>query len=123
MKKRGLARPGALQMISSGILMIIAAIGPVFLAVTRPNHEWMMVLTGFPAMGLSLAGVGVLLLYIFGFLRYCADKGYSKWLGLWLLLGNVFGLVVLLLLPDLNAIKNESTKMSNHSSSFLSYQT
>lgn len=102
MKKTGLSRPGASQMVTSAALVLLAGIGPIFLAATRPSQEWLMVLTGFPALALSLVGVGVILLYIVGFLRYCKSKGYSMWLGLCLLVCNVFGFIALLLLPDLN---------------------
>jgi hypothetical protein len=38
--------------------------------------------------------------WIFGFLRYAQSKGYSKWLGFWLSLGQVPGMIALFLLPD-----------------------
>lgn len=105
MSRTGFARPGALQMSASLVLMALSGIGPLFIATTRPGHEWMVILTGLPVLGVSLFGIGILLLYVVGFLRYCGSKGYSKWLGAWLLLGNVFGFIVLLLLPDLTTVK------------------
>ena len=109
-KRTGLSRPGALQMLASAALMIVAAIGPILVASSRPTNEWLIVLTGFPALGMSVAGIGVLLLYFIGFLRYCASKGYSKWLGFWLFIGNIPGFVVLLLLPDLSSRITERAK-------------
>ena len=100
MNKTGLSRPGGMQMVLSAILMIVVAIGPMYIAASRPDHEWSVVLNGLPALAVTVASVVLLLLYFIGFLRYCASKGYSKWLGLWLFLGHVFGLIVLLLLPD-----------------------
>ena len=107
MNKKGISRPGALQMVASVAIMIIAAIWPLYLAATRPGNEWFMVLNGLPALAVVIASIAVLLLYLIGFLRYCASKGYSKWIGFWLLFANVFGFIVLLLLPDLK-IKESS---------------
>jgi ABC-type Na+ efflux pump permease subunit len=101
MNKKGLSRPGALQMIASVIIMIITAIGPLYLAATRPNNEWFMVLNGLPALAVVIASIAVLFLYLIGFLRYCGSKGYSKWIGFWLLFAHAFGFIVLMLLPDL----------------------
>lgn len=102
MGKKGLSRPGALQMVASAILTLVASVGPTVIALTRSSHEWSLFLAGFPALALSLSGVVVFLLYVVGFLRYCSNKGYSKWLGLFLFLGNVPGLISLLLLPDIS---------------------
>jgi hypothetical protein len=100
MHEKGLSRPGAMLMVASAILMLVSAIGPVFLAVMRPTHEWLMVLSGFPAFAIISASALTAVLYFVGFLRYCVSKGYSSWLGFWLFLGNVPGFIVLLLLPD-----------------------
>jgi len=107
MNKSGLSRPGAMLMVMSAALMVISGICPVFLALTRPTHEWLMVLTGMPAFGIIMASGLVAILYFVGFLKYCASKGYTAWLGFWLFLGNVPGFIVLLLLPDLNASNKE----------------
>jgi hypothetical protein len=101
--KTGFSRPGALQMLASAALMLVGAIGPFFVASSRPSHEWFMVVTGAPAFAMSLIGVAVLVLYLIGFFRYCASKGYSKWLGLFLFFANLPGFIVLLLLPDLHS--------------------
>src|ERR1700733_671860 len=103
MSEKGLSRPGALQMVASAAISLFAAIGPVFAAAPLPNHEWFMILNGLPAFILTVTGVGLLVLYFIGFLRYCASKGYSKWLGFCLFLCNFLGLIILLLLPDLNS--------------------
>lgn len=102
MNKKGFSRPGALQMLAAVALMICGGLAPVMIAASRPSHEWIIALSGAPALALSLAGVAIFILYVAGFLRYCASKGYSGWLGLLLLCGNVFGFIVLLLLPDVN---------------------
>ncbi len=111
MDKIGFTRPGALQMLIAVALTTIVAIGPLFVAEMRPNHEWFVSLYGLPALAATLASLGILLLYIVGFVRYCASKGYSKWLGIFLLLGHLFGFIVLLLLPD---IKNKGQQSSIH---------
>lgn len=103
MTKTGLSRPGAMQMVASATLMVVAAIGPAVLAVGRPNHEWLMVLNGPPALAMVIASLIVIVLYCLGFFRYCSSKGYSTWLGFWLFIGNLPGFIVLLLLPDLKA--------------------
>jgi hypothetical protein len=112
MNKTGLSRPGAIQMIASATLMLAAAVGPVYLAASRPTHEWLMVLSGFPALAMSLAGVVLLILYFIGFLKFCSSKGYSKWLGFWLFFGNFPGFIALLLLPDLKAGMREQVTSS-----------
>jgi len=101
MNKSGLSRPGARQMVAAVILLVVGAIGPLFLAFMQPNQEWSMVLSGFPAFVVAISGVVVVFLFFVGFIRYCASKGYSKWIGFWLCFGHVPGFVVLLLLPDL----------------------
>lgn len=83
-------------------LMAVAAIAPTVMASIENNHEWSMVYTGMPALLAVLGGVLVFVLYFVGFLRYCASKGYSKWLGFWLLLGSFPGFITLLMLPDIN---------------------
>jgi hypothetical protein len=103
MSKTGLSRPGAIQMLAAATLMVVAAVGPVYLAASRPTHEWLMVLNGFPALAMSVAGIALLVLYFVGFLRYGSSKGYSKWLGFWLFFSNFPGFIALLLLPDLKA--------------------
>jgi hypothetical protein len=110
MNKTGFSRPGALQMIVSAALMLLGSIGPLFVAFTVPDHEWSFYLTGLPVLGLSILGIATVILYIVGFLRYCGSKGYSKWLGVWLLFGHLFGLIVLLLLPDLEAYARAQTQ-------------
>lgn len=107
MRKKGLSRPGALQMVASAILTLVASVGPTVIALTRSSQEWSLFLTGFPALALSLSGVVVFLLYVVGFLRYCSNKGYSKWLGLFLFLGNVPGFISLLLLPEISMNSSE----------------
>jgi hypothetical protein len=100
MKRTGFRRPGAILMVAATALIFLSGLGPLFIASTRPSHEWLMILTGAPAIALFIAGVCIICLYVVGFLRYSADKGYSSLVGLWLLLGNVFGLIAMLLLPD-----------------------
>jgi hypothetical protein len=63
-----------------------------------------MLLVGGPALAMTLAAIAFCVIYALGFLNYISSKGYSKWLGLWLLLCNLPGAVVLLLLPDLHEI-------------------
>jgi len=105
-------------MVLAAVLMLAAAIGPLFIAATRPSHEWLFSLMGFPVLALAFAGVAVLLLYVIGFLTYCANKGYSKWLGVFLLLGHAFGLIVLLLLPDLKQMMRQQNQTPvNHEAS------
>jgi hypothetical protein len=77
------------------------AMVPTVVAAFHPNHEYTLLLNGAPAFAVSVALILLAVLYIVGFVRYCASKGYSKWLGFWLLLGNVPGFIVMLLLPDL----------------------
>ncbi len=113
MNKTGLSRPGALQMLVSVFLMIVASSGPILIALTRPSHELFMYLTGYSAIALELFGFGIMVLYFVGFLRYCASKGYSMWIGFWLLFANVFGLIVLLMLPDFKKSGNEELLPSN----------
>jgi hypothetical protein len=100
MNKTGLSRPGAMQMVAAIILGVVAAIGPLFLAFMRPDQVWFMALSGLPAFAIAISGVGVLILFFVGFIRYCASKGYSKWIGFWLCFGHLPGFIVLLLLPD-----------------------
>jgi hypothetical protein len=107
MNKTGLSRPGAMLMVMSAVLTILVGVGPLFMAATRPSHEWLMVLTGLPAFMLSISGLFVTILYFIGFLKCGASKGYSAWLSFWLFWGNVPGFIVLLLLPDLNARNRE----------------
>ncbi|HEY9756459.1 MAG TPA: hypothetical protein V6C97_14930 [Oculatellaceae cyanobacterium] len=113
MRKQGISRPGALQMVAAASLVFLASGGPIFIAATRPTHEWLMALSGLPALALMLVGVGTVALYLVGFLRYCGSKGYSLWLGLWLSLGGFVGLVALLLLPDLTEIRTDSRRGSS----------
>lgn len=103
MNNNWLSRPGAIQMLASIVLVTFASIGPIVLAIRQPGHEWLMSLSGLPALAMTIATVLVLALYCIGFLRYCASKGYSKWLGVCLLLGHFPGFIALLLLPDLQA--------------------
>lgn len=110
MSKTGLARPGAMQMVGAAILVLVVAIGPLFLAAVQPEQVWSIMLTGFPAFAVSVSGLLVLVLYLVGFLRYCASKGYSKWLGFWLLLGHFAGFIALLLLPDLKTGATEQVQ-------------
>lgn len=102
MTKKGLARPGALQMLVAIVSITVGSIAPTMMALRSPNHEWALALNGAPALGMFLVAAGLSVLYIIGFLRYCSSKGFSKWLAFWLLLGNVPGFIVLMLLPDLN---------------------
>ncbi len=117
MNKKGLSRPGAMLMAAAVVLLTLAAIGPIVMAASTPSHEWSMILTGPSALATSAAGLFSLLLYAVGYLKYCSSKGYSTWLALWLLLGNLPGFVVLLLLPDLHEIKggvsNSNKAMGN----------
>lgn len=103
MNRKGICRPGAWLMVAAVVLTVMSSLGPLFIAATRPSHEWSLILSGLPALLLSLSGVVILILYVVGFLQYCHSKGYSRWLGVLLLLGNVLGFLVLLMLPDLNA--------------------
>jgi hypothetical protein len=109
MNKTGLSRPGAIQMVASLVLMLLASIGPAFVAATRPTHEWILALTGLPALAMTVAGIAVFILYVVGFLRYSSSKGYNMWVGLFLLLGSIPGFIALLLLPDLNTITMRQT--------------
>ena len=90
-------------MILAALLMIVAAIGPAIIAFTKPNHEWLLELSGLPAVALAAACLAVAILYFVGFLLYCKSKGYSMWVGFWLLLSNIPGFIALMLLPDLHA--------------------
>lgn len=110
MSKRGLSRPGATQIVAALVLTGLTSVGALAIAATRPNQEFLMILTGFPALAMALSGLLVAVLYIVGFLRYCSNKGYSKWLGLSLLLSTLPGFLALLLLPDLKEIEREARK-------------
>lgn len=118
MKSNGLSRPGALLMIVSIVAGLVASIGPIVLAITSPTHNWLLELTGPPVVVLAFTSLAVLVLYVVGFVRYCTSKGYSAWLGAFLLLGHVFGLVVLLLLPDIRELK-ESSKIETSRTQIL----
>jgi hypothetical protein len=61
-----------------------------------PNHE----ITGAAAIPWIIMTAIWYMTWIFGFLRYAQSKGYSKWLGFWLSLGQVPGMIALFLLPD-----------------------
>ncbi len=107
MVKTGLARQGALQMLIAVVAMTGCSIIPPVIAAFKPSHEWLMVMTGTPAFLMVIAGLMMFVIYSVGFLRYCVDKGYSKWLGFVLLLGAVPGFLVLLMLPDLKHAAQE----------------
>jgi hypothetical protein len=113
MSKQGISRPGALQMVASAALMLVASGGPIFVAATRPTHEWLLSISGLPALTLILVVLGTSALYFIGFLRYCASKGYSMWLGFWLWLGGAVGLIALMLLPDITTIRTNSPELSS----------
>jgi hypothetical protein len=98
--QRGFARPGAMQMLWAGILLALESLGPIFAAAANPNHEWVMELTGIWAASLWLVTAIAVVLYCIGFVRYCMSKGYSGWIGFFLLIGNLPGFIVMLLLPD-----------------------
>lgn len=100
MHKTGLSRPGTIQMIAAAIITAVGIVVPAYMCAIRPNHEWLMVLSGFPALAAASTGIIIALLYFIGFLRYCTSKGYSKWIGFWLFLSHLPGLIILLLLPD-----------------------
>lgn len=101
MLKTGIARPGALQMLVATVAIAGCSSLPPILAAFKPSQEWLMVLTGIPAFLMVFAALMMFTVYCVGFLRYCVDKGYSRWLGLVLLLGAIPGFLGLLLLPDL----------------------
>ena len=101
MIKTGLARQGALEMLIAAVAITGCSIIPPVIAAFKPSHEWLVILTGIPAFLMIFAGLMMFIIYSIGFLRYCVDKGYSKWLGMVLLLGAVPGFLVLLMLPDL----------------------
>ncbi|MBA3859012.1 MAG: hypothetical protein C0507_19065 [Cyanobacteria bacterium PR.3.49] len=113
MFKTGFARPGALQMLVATVAIALCSTFPPVIAAFKPSHEWLLVLTGIPAFLMIFAGLMMFIVYGIGFLRYCADKGYSKWLGLVLLLGAVPGFLVLLMLPDLKHAVQEMNSDRN----------
>jgi hypothetical protein len=115
--KSGMWRPGALQMLAALILGIICSAGPVVLAMTRPTHEWSLIAVGPEALLLSSLGLIIVALYAIGCIRYCASKGYSKWLGFWLFLSHLTGFVTLLLLPDLYERSKRNAQNDVYSSS------
>ncbi|MBU6452723.1 MAG: hypothetical protein KGS72_13135 [Cyanobacteria bacterium REEB67] len=100
MDKTGLARPGAMQMVLAVVLAMVISIGPLFMAATRPDHQWSVAWTGLPAFGVAISGIVAGFVYFVGFLRYAVDKGYSPWLAFWLFCGNAPGFIALILLPD-----------------------
>lgn len=100
MHKSELQRPGAVQMLIAAVLMGIVGIGPIVATLIRPEHEWSLFLSGAPALVALACSIGFVLLYFLGFIRYTVSKGYSSWLGLFLFMGHIFGLIVLLMLPD-----------------------
>jgi len=110
MLNTGFARPGALQMLVASVAITACSTVPPIIAAFKPSHEWLLVLTGIPAFLMVFAGFMMFIIYGLGFLRYCADKGYSKLLGLVLVFGAIPGFLVLLLLPDL---KHSAEEMYN----------
>jgi hypothetical protein len=110
-------RPGALQMLAAVILTIVCSVGPIVLAITKPTHEWSLVAVGPEAVLLSSLGLIITALYAVGCIRYCASKGYSKWLGFWLFLSHVTGFVTLLLLPDLYERSKHNAQSNVYSTS------
>lgn len=106
MKKTGLKRDGAAFMLMGATLLTLLSTLPMIIASTNASHEWSMLLVGAPAFAMMFAATTFCLIYAVGFLSYCSSKGYSKWIGLWLMLCNVPGLMVLLLLPDLRELNN-----------------
>jgi hypothetical protein len=112
MNKNGLYRPGAFLMAVSLVLFSSAAAGPVVLVIMTPSHEWLFNLNGLPALAMIMTSIVVVLLYLVGFIRYSSSKGYSNWLGFWLFLGNIPGFITLLLLPDLQQLRQE--RLVNH---------
>ncbi|SRR5579883_1061037 len=115
--KSGMWRPGALQMFAAMILAIVCSAGPIVLAITNPTHEWSLVAVGPEALLFSSLGLIITALYAVGCIRYCASKGYSKWLGFWLFLSHVTGFVILLLLPDLYARSKRNAQSSVYATS------
>lgn len=96
-------------MLIAVVSITFAGIVPLVYALTLPSHEWLMSLSGLPALAMTIASLAVVILYVIGFIRYSASKGYSKWLGFWLLLSHLPGFIVLLLLPDLKTDLKESS--------------
>ena len=93
-------------MITGATLLTVLGAFPLIIATTNASHEYSMLLVGVPALAMTVAALAFCVIYALGFLNYCSSKGYSKWLGMWLLLCNIPGTVVLLLLPDLHEISN-----------------
>ena len=87
------------------VLLSLAAAAPIVFAIVTPSHEWLVNLVGVPAFVTIVISIVVVSLYLVGFIRYCSSKGYSKWLGFWLFLGNIPGFITLLLLPDLQQLR------------------
>lgn len=106
MNKTGLKRDGAAFMLAGATLLAILSTFPLIIAATKPSHEWSIFLVGAPAISMMFAATTFCLIYALGFLTYCSSKGYSIWVGIWLLLCNVPGLMILLLLPDLRELSN-----------------
>jgi hypothetical protein len=98
--KSFIARPGAVQMLVSGSILILTGLWPIFMAIS--HRQSFVLLTGTPAVAATLAAAILGCAYFVGFLRYCSSKGYSQWIGLCLFLGHFAGFLALLLLPDLN---------------------
>jgi hypothetical protein len=100
MNRKGFARPGALQMLISVVGSLVCAIYPMYIAATSPGHEYALILTGMSAFLLVLAYGLLFILYIIGFARYAASKGYGPLVVVLLLIANAIGFLLLLLLPD-----------------------
>ena len=101
MIRTGFKRKGALQMTTSVLVTFLLILIPLILAGNKPTHEWLLTLTGLPVFIAEFSAFLIFALYLSGFLQFCADKGYSKWLGFLLMLAALPGFLVLLFLPDL----------------------
>jgi hypothetical protein len=88
-----MSRPGFLL-----IMFSLAGIFVMFVAVCVHGYG----ITGQPSLVILAVMIALQLTYLFGFIRYAGNKGYSGWLGFWLCFGSIPGLIALLLLPDRN---------------------
>lgn len=101
MTRTGFSRPGAILIVLAVAIAVLAGIGPIFMAMGTPTHWWGFEATGFGAFLLSTIGLLLAAMYIVGCVLYTRSKGYSAWVGFWLSLGQLAGLVAMLILPDL----------------------
>jgi hypothetical protein len=100
MNRKGFARPGSLQMLVSIVGSAVCWIYPMYIAASSPGHMYVLMANGLSAALLMLASGLLAVLYVVGFARYAANKGYGPLVIILLLITPGIGFLLLLLLPD-----------------------